>query len=239
MSEYITIQEMVRKTGISSKEKIKRLALNGKINIIKIDGRDMISEDFIDAIKSEVTISQKINTAGISFKAATLNEQEFLKSLMIEGVETGHYKQKLISDEEQFNKTVESLILGEQDIKRQAIPQTALVYYNDNKLGFITTASFRGGVVEFWYMSLSQSYQNKGYGTKIIYALEEMYSNLGKKDHPIFVARCSHNSQAMIRVFTKLGYDKKAYKDDDGEQWYLLAKSKDYRYKEILQFDSI
>lgn len=239
MPEYLTIQEMVKRTQVSSKEKIKKLALNGKINIIKISGKDMISADFIDIIKLEATILQKIDTKGIDFKPATLEDREFLKSLMIEGVETGHYKQKLISDEKQFNKTVESLILGEKDIKRQAIPQTALVYYNDNKLGFITTASFHGGIVEFWYMSLSQSYQNRGYGTKIIYALEEMYSNLGYKDHPIFTARCSINSQAMIRVFTKLGYAKKPYQDNDGEQWFLLGKSKEYRYKEILQFDSI
>lgn len=239
MSEYITIQAMVQRTGVSSKEKIKKLALNGKINIIKIDGKDMISEDFIDIIKLETTILQKVDTKGITFKPATLEDLEFLKSLMIEGVESGHYKQKLISDEKQFNKTVESLILGAADINRQAIPQTALVYYNDNKLGFITTASFYGGIVEFWYMSLSHKYHNQGYGTKIIYALEEMYSNLGKKAYPIFVARCSINSQAMIRVFTKLGYAKKQYQDNDGEQWFYLAKSKEYRYKEILQFDSI
>ena len=80
MLRYITIQEMVRKTGISSKEKIKRLALNGKINIIKIDGKDMISEDFIDAIKDFQ------NDFEYNEKELSKEVMDFLKRWLIEHI---------------------------------------------------------------------------------------------------------------------------------------------------------
>lgn len=235
MKTFLTLKEVLKLAGLSSKEKIKKLVEKKLIEIEKINGKDFIHSKYIDFISNyykESHISE-IVSSNISFRAANLSDLIYIKNLLTIGVHKGHYKETLIANEDIFNQTILALINGTKDLRREAIPQTAICYYQSEKIGFITMASMPGGIVEFWYLSIEEKYQNKGYGTKVIVELENMYYSLETKDYPIFLARCSNCSQSMIHIFEKLGYLKR---DAEEKNWYILAKSKDLNFKKILKF---
>ena len=55
-----------------------------------------------------------INDRNISFRLANSSDFEYVKNLLTEGVEEGHYLKTLIENEEKFNQMVNALILQER-----------------------------------------------------------------------------------------------------------------------------
>lgn len=170
-----------------------------------------------------------INDRNISFRLANSSDFEYVKNLLTEGVEEGHYLKTLIENEEKFNQMVNALILQERDLSRDAITQTVICLCGSVMIGFLSIASLRGGICEFWYFSLEKKYQNNGFGSKIISKIEEMYyeQNFGKK--PIFMARCNKNSCSMIKILLKKGY---LQKNGNENEWDMFFKSKDKKFME-------
>ena len=68
-----------------------------------------------------------INDRNISFRLANSSDFEYVKNLLTEGVEEGHYLKTLIENEEKFNQMVNALILQERDLSRDAITQTVKI----------------------------------------------------------------------------------------------------------------
>ncbi|MCG3655471.1 hypothetical protein [Aliarcobacter butzleri] len=165
-----------------------------------------------------------INDRNISFRLANSSDFEYVKNLLTEGVQEGHYLKTLIENEDKFNQTVNALILQERDLSRDAITQTVICLCGSVMIGFLSIASLRGGICEFWYFSLDKKYQNMGFGYNIICKIEKMYEEQNFKQEPIFMARCHKNSSNMINILLKKNY---IQKNGDEKDWYTFLKCKD------------
>jgi hypothetical protein len=176
----------------------------------------------------------KINSK-LSLDGATSKDILFIENLMIIDSNRGHYKKEFIENPLTLKQTINTLISGKQLNNNGMLvtPQTAIVKTGNINIGFIVIGSMPSGLIEFWYFSLDDKYKGKGFGTQVIDFLEKQYESLSKSQDskPLFIARCSDNSNAMKKILIKKKYIKST-KSEPG--WSTFINSKNSKFDKLL-----